>query len=116
MKAAARKRERVKQRVVWLLRLLEKQRGFLVAWDAEMVDAFVEAFPEAEKSLRVYLMGPNSSPMLNDAARRARLAGFIRAGHIGNQDARSYQQRTWCRTWDLTVKGRKWLAEQQPES
>jgi hypothetical protein len=103
---SAMKRERVRERVLWLLRFLEKREGFAVAWDAETVDKFVEAFPEAEKGLRVYLMGANSSPMLNDAARRARLAGFIRAGHIGNQDARQYNQRTWCRTWSLTRLGR----------
>lgn len=100
------KRERVRKRVLWLLRLLERQHGFAVAWDEETVDKFVEAFPEAEKSLKVYLMGANSCPMLNDAARRARVAGFIVAGSLGNQDARQYNQRTWCRTWNLTGRGR----------
>jgi hypothetical protein len=99
------KSERVRQRVLWLLRLLKSQGGFAVAWDADTVDRFIAAFPEAEKGLRIYLVGPNSSPMLNDAARRARLAGYIRAGHIGNQDARQYDQRTWCRTWSLTKLG-----------
>src|SRR4051812_19828678 len=100
---------RVQQRILWLLRYLERQDGFCVAWDEEAVDAFVKAFPETNKTLRIYLMGANSSPMLNDTAKRAKLAGYIQAGHIGNQDARSYNKRTWCRTWNLTPLGRQEL-------
>ena len=85
--------------------------GFIVAWDSYTVDDFVRAFPEAEKSLVVYLHGPNSCPMLNAAAKRARDAGYIVPGVVGNEDARSYQQRTWCRTWRLTDAGRHLLAK-----
>jgi hypothetical protein len=48
--------------------------------------------------------------MLNRAARRARDAGYISPGSIGNEDARSFNQRTWCRTWRITDAGRQYLA------
>ena len=110
------KSNRVKERVLWLLRFLKSRGGFCVAWDTETVDRFVQDFPEAEKGLRYYLFGPNSSPMLNDAAGRASRAGFIQAGHIGNEDARAYQQRTWCRTWTFTKRGYQELAKSQATS
>lgn len=106
---------RAEERMVWLLRRMVDRRrgmegaGFILAWDAEDVDAFVKAFPEAEKTLIVYLMGPNSSPMLNRAAKRAKDRGFIRPGHVGNQDARQFNQRTWCRTWRMTAEGRAFV-------
>jgi hypothetical protein len=50
--------------------------------------------------------------ILNRAAKRARDAGYISPGSIGNDDARSFQQRTWCRTWRLTDAGRRLLAEE----
>lgn len=104
----SRSRTRSEQRMRWLLNKMVEHggRGFLVAWDEEVVDAFVEAFPEAERTLRVYTMGPNSCPLLNRAARKARDLGYLEAGVVGNMDARSYNQRTWCRTWSLTSKGR----------
>ena len=83
---------------------------FIVAWNGWDVDAFVKAFPEAEKTLHYYLIGPNSCPMLNAAAKRARDAGYISPGVIGNDSAREYKQRTWCRTWRLTGTGRDFLA------
>lgn len=107
---------RVKERVLWLLRLLKSHGGFIVAWDSYTVDNFVRDFPEAEKSLRFYLIGPNSCPMLNDAAKRAKRAGFIKAGHIGNEDARAYSQRTWCRTWSLTALGYQELDRSQAQA
>lgn len=106
-------RQRVRERVLWLLRFLESHHDFCVAWDEETVDDFVKEFPEAQKSLRYYMIGPNSSPMLNDAAGRAKRLGLIEAGHIGNQDARSFNQRTWCRVWSLTETGRAFLAAAQ---
>jgi len=107
--------DRVDERVRWLLsRMLTVGRysagsGFLVAWDTDTVDAFCAAFPEALKALRWYMMGPNSSPMLNRAAKRAERLGYIRAGHLGNQDARAYNQRTWCRTWSITPTGLRYV-------
>lgn len=89
----------------WLMSRLNGRYGFLVAWDEEVVDDFVERFPEANKSLRVYTLGPNSCPMLNRAARRAYDLGYVLPNSIGNQDARSFNQRTWARTWRLTSKG-----------
>lgn len=109
-------------RMIWLLQRMTRwgpnscAYGFIVAWDLETVDAFVSAFPEAEKTLIYYLMGPNSSPMLNAAAKRAKDAGYITPGHIGNQDARSYNQRTWCRTWRMTPAGFALLANLPKES
>lgn len=98
--------------MVWLLRRIVATRfNGMVAWDADVVDAFVDTFPEAKKTLRVYFVGPNSSPMLNRAAKRAEARGLLSAGHIGNQDARSYKQRTWCRYWSLTDKARALLGE-----
>lgn len=106
-------RNRANDRMVWLLRrMVDPARGsdgFITAWDTDTVDAFVKAFPEAEKTLRVYMMGPNSAPMLNTAAKRAKVAGYITPGSVGNDDARSYQQRTWCRTWTITAAGRHFL-------
>lgn len=84
-------------------------RGFIVAWDEDVVDDFVVAFPEAERTLRCYTMGPHSSPMLNRAAIRARDRGYFESGHVGNMDARSFNQRTWCRCWTLTRRGRQYL-------
>ena len=105
---------RAHDRALWLLRkMMDPQQGapgFIVAWDEETVYAFVRTFPEAEKTLRVYTMGPNSSPMLNAAAKRAERLGYVTAGSIGNQDARHYNQRTWCRTWRITEAGRRFLA------
>jgi hypothetical protein len=97
--------------MIWLLRRMAHptRDGFMVAWNADTVDAFVKAFPEAEKTLRVYTIGPNSSPMLNRAAQRALAAGYVTAGTLGNQDARQYRQRTWCRTWRMTAFGRRFL-------
>lgn len=107
------KSERADARMTWLLRrMADPNRGghcFITAWDTDTVDAFVLAFPEANKTLRVYLMGPNSSPMLNAAAKRAEAAGYVTAGSVGNQDARSFKQRTWCRTWRMTDAGRELL-------
>ena len=102
--------------MVWLLRRMTAfgpnscGYGFIVAWDTETVDDFVRAFPEARRTLRVYTLGPNVSPMLNAAAKRAEKAGYIEAGSVGNEDARSYNQRTWARTWSLTPAGRRFLA------
>jgi len=98
---------RAHERMLWLLERISRLscKG-TAAWDEKMVDAFVEAFPEALKTLRIYTMGPNSSPMLNRAARRAERLGYLRAGVIGNMDARQYNQRTWCRYWSLT--GKSW--------
>jgi hypothetical protein len=107
---------RANGRMIWLLaRMTTAGRhrdgaGFLVAWDTDTVDEFVRAFPEAAATLRVYMVGPNSSPMLNRAAKRAERRGFVVAGRVGNQDARAYNQRTWCRTWTITDEGRAFLA------
>ena len=104
-------RKRAHERMTWLLHRMAHwtRQGFIIAWDADTVDEFVKAFPEAEKTLVYYIIGPNSSPMLNAAAKRAKDAGYIIPGHIGNEDARSYNQRTWCRTWRLTGTGRDFL-------
>lgn len=104
---------RAHERMLWLLRRMAtpERGGVIVAWQEKDVDAFVRAFPEAEKALVIYSMGPNSSPMLNAAAKRAKAAGYVTAGSIGNQDARMYQQRTWCRVWRLTDAGRRLLAK-----
>jgi hypothetical protein len=100
---------RAHERMIWLLRRMSdpvKCHGFIVAWDTYTVDAFVEAFPEAERTIVYYMTGPNSSPMLNAAAKRAEKFGYITAGVCGNEDARAFNQRTWCRTWRLTGIGR----------
>lgn len=103
--------KRAEERMLWLLRRMTRSGlSGMTAWDTETVDAFVKAFPEAEKTLRIYMMGPNSSPMLNRAAKRAKDRGYIRPGHIGNEDARSFNQRTWCRHWSITDAGRRFLA------
>lgn len=107
---------RADERMMWLLDLLASpyQHGHIVAWDDVTVDDFVEAFPEAERTLKIFTLGPNVSPMLNRAAKRAKDRGYITAGSIGNQDARSYNQRTWCRTWRLTDAGRAVVEVQCP--
>lgn len=104
---------RTDQRMLWFLRRLTsfERRGFIVAWDAYTVDDFVEAFPEATRGLRVYMVGPNSSPMLNAAANRAKSRGYVVPGHIGNADAGEFNQRTWCRTWSITARGSAFLRE-----
>lgn len=105
--------KRTDERMLWLLKYLQKQDGFCVAWDEDVVDKFVAAFPEAYKSVIPYMMGANSSPCLNSAAKRAKDRGYIEAGHIGNQDAKQYNQRTWCRTWSLTRIGERFLEEEE---
>jgi hypothetical protein len=100
--------------MTWLLRRIADRQGFLVAWDADTVDAFVKAFPEAEKTLVYYMMGPHSSPMLNAAAKRAKDAGYVTAGVLGNEGARDYNQRSWCRTWRLTDAGREAFLKEAP--
>lgn len=104
--------KRTNQRVLWLIRRIAATYAHsVVAWDQETVDAFVSAFPEADKTLIVYSMGPHSSPMLNRTAKRAEALGYLKAGRIGNQDARSYNQRTWCRCWSLTDLGKAAVIE-----
>lgn len=82
-----------------------------MAWDQDVVYAFVDKFPEAEKALRVFALGSNVSPMLNRAAARAKDMGYLEPGVVGNKDARSYNQRTWCRTWRITPAGRRYVEE-----
>lgn len=102
-------RKRSKERVEWLLKYIAATHfNGIVAWDADTVDDFVEAFPEAEKSLIVYTLGPNSCPMLNRTAQQAHRLGYLFPGSIGNMDARSYNMRTWCRYWSLTDAGKEY--------
>lgn len=97
-------------RMIWLLQTIVATRfDGMVAWDSDVVDDFIDAFPEAEKSLLVYTQGPNSSPMLNRAAKMAYDLGYISPGSVGNMDARSYNRRTWCRYWSLTNKGKEFI-------
>ena len=107
-------RKRSEERVIWLLRKIVAT-GFngMVAWDEDKVDDFVEAFPEAEKTLLVYTLGPNSCPMLNRTAQQAYKLGYLSPGVVGNQDARSYNMRTWCRYWSLTDAGKAYLEKQK---
>lgn len=102
------------ERMIWLLRLMAQPHryGTILAWDEDVVDEFVKTFPEAMKSLRIYTLGPNSSPMLNRAAARARDRGYILPTSVGNMDARSYGQRTWTRSWELTHSGNEFLREE----
>lgn len=101
------KPNRADERMFWIMaRSIRWGARMLVAWDEDVVDDFVEAFPEAEKTLICYTQGPHSSPMLNRAATRARDRGYFSPGHVGNMDARSFNQRTWCRCWTITDKGR----------
>lgn len=97
-------------RMLWLLQTIKATRfDGIVAWDADTVDDFVDAFPESSRTLIVYTQGPNSCPMLNAAAIRARDLGYLVPGSIGNQDARSFNRRTWCRYWSLTKDGKDFL-------
>jgi hypothetical protein len=104
---------RAAERMAWLLERIASihHNGHTVAWDLKTVDDFVTRFPEADRTLRVYTMGPNSSPMLNRAAKRAEHFGYLIPGRIGTQDARRYNQRTWCRTWRLTPQGKSYLRD-----
>lgn len=97
---------RAEQRMIWLLNYMrDKTRGFQAAWDEELMEEFLKAFPEANKTLKVYTIGPMSCPMLDRAARRAHKEGYLRKGSLGNQDAKYYCQRTWCRTWRIVMEG-----------
>lgn len=102
-------RKRSKERVEWLLKYIAATHfNGIVAWDADTVDDFVEAFPEAEKSLIYYTLGPNCSPMLNRTAGLAKRLGYLRPGSIGNMDARSFNKKTWARYWSLTDAGKEY--------
>jgi hypothetical protein len=101
---------RTNQRMLWVLRLIAaKQYQFTLAWDEEDVDAFVATFPESRKGTKVYTMGANSCAMLNQAARRGLELGFLKSGSASNQYARSYNQRTWVRTWRITPEGKDYI-------
>jgi hypothetical protein len=94
-------------RVMWLIKqICESTCESVVAWDESLVDNFVKEFPESKSGLRVYTLGPNSCPMLNRTAAVAYNLGYIEPGVIGTQDARQYNQRTWCRMWTITKSGR----------
>jgi hypothetical protein len=98
---------RVHERMIWLLDhifAMPSRCNGTTAWHEETIDAFLKEFPEADKSLKVYTLGPNSCPMLDATARRAAKMGYLRAGSIGNQDAKHYGLRTWSRYLSLTGK------------
>lgn len=98
-------------RMLWLLRkVIASPYGCVIAWEDTLVDDFVEAFPEAKKTLQVYLMGADVCPTLNRTAVRARDAGFLKPGSVGTTDARSFNQRTWARLWRITPQGREYVA------
>lgn len=104
-------RKRSKERLKWLLKyIVATHFNGIVAWDESTVDDFVEAFPEAEKSLIYYTLGPNSSPMLNRTANIAYRLGYLKPGSIGNMDARSFNKKTWARYWSLTDKGKAFIS------
>lgn len=109
------KLSRTDQRMLWVLKKIASRKGLesMVAWDEDVVDAFMEEFPESEAATVYYTMGPFSCPMLNRAANRAKARGFLRPGHIGNMDARSFNQRTWCRVWIITKEGREFADQHQ---
>lgn len=103
-------RKRSRERLEWLLKYIAATHfNGIVGWDADTVDDFVDAFPEAEKTLIIYTLGPNSSPMLNRTANIAYKLGYLRAGSIGNEDARSFNKKTWARYWSLTDKGKEFI-------
>lgn len=103
-------RKRSKERLEWLLKYIAATRfDGIIAWDADTVDDFVEAFPESKKTLLIYTLGPNSCPMLNRTAILARDLGYLSPASLGNMDARSYNMRTWCRYWSLTYKGKEYI-------
>jgi len=105
--------KRTEMRMLWLLHRLTSvwhPHGFAIAWESDLVDAFLDEFPEARKATTFYTMGSHSVPMLNRAATRARAAGYVTPGVIGNESARQYNQRTWCRTWTITPAGRAAVA------
>jgi hypothetical protein len=103
--------KQTEQRMLWVLRRIQSHKGWVMAWDEEVVDDFCEAFPEAKKTLIYYMLGANSSPMLNRAAGRAKKLGFLTAGHVGTDGARDCNQRTWCRTWTLTGRGEDYISD-----
>lgn len=107
------KPSKAEPRVLWLLTTIAdtRRRGFMVAWDEDVVDAFVEDFPESKRTLKIYTQGPDSCPMLNRTAAIAKGRGLIKPGHVGNQDARSFNQRTWVRVWTITDEGQRYLAK-----
>lgn len=102
---------RTNQRMLWVLRRIRTNNiGFCIAWDEKVVDDFIKEFPESAKTTVRYVIGADSCPMLNRAAGRAKRLGFLRAGHIRTEDARSYNQRTWARTWYLTDAGKDYIS------
>lgn len=102
---------RTDQRMLWILRRSAMYgHGFLVAWDLPTQRAFLESFPEAVRTTVFYTLGPWVVPMMDRAARRARDRGYFIPGATGNSDARSFNQRTWARTWRLTTAGKSFLA------
>jgi hypothetical protein len=110
--------KRTEQRMLWMMVRMTGLHGLggCVAWDEDFVDAFVEAFPEAQRSLRVYLLGANSSPMLNRAAAMARDRGFLSPGSIGSGERGGFACRSWARYWSITPAGWDYLKEHAPDA
>lgn len=110
---------RPEQRMHWVLRRCidptHGGRGGIIAWDADTVDDFVAAFPEAEKALRVYRMRPNSSPMLNRAAKLAKDKNYLQPSVRGNSDRGWFNIRSWSRYWHLTQNGWDYLKRTEPK-
>lgn len=112
-----RRSTKVQARMDWLLHqfVTFPHKGGMSAWDSDFVDTFTNQFPETEKSLIVYCIGPNRSPALNRTARALQSEGFLRAGVI-DSDTVGRQFRTWARYWSVTKKGwleckRRWPAD-----
>lgn len=104
------KMRRTNQRMLWLLKRIKENQGYAIAWDSDLVDAFVKEFPESEKNLIYYTQGANSCPMLNRAAQRAKRLLFLEAYSGGTDGAHSYHQRTWHRSWKLTDAGKDYIS------
>lgn len=100
-----RKRFTHAQKRAWVLgRLMEKWEKskrthippmipFICAVEEEDQEAWEAAFGG---EVKIYTVGPNVSPGFARTLRRMWMDGDLRRAVIGNQEARSYAQKTYC--------------------
>ncbi len=114
-KEAKRKRHAYEEKRAWVIALLMKRwdnekrhnvppgRPFVCASDEEDQEAWEAAFGG---KVVIYTLGPSISPDFARTLRRMFEDGDLARSTIGNQDARSYGQKTYCvsytfKTWPL---------------
>jgi hypothetical protein len=105
---------KTRKRVDWIMQRATRLAAFHIMADQDVTDDFVKEFPEAEKTLQVYFVGPNSCPMFNRMCRLAAKEGLLKSGSIGVAvEGRGW--KTWARIWRITETGWIYVMDKFPE-